>query len=178
MAKVILYSATTIDGFIAQKDGGIDFLHDERFAISNEDFGYQEFYDSISTTLMGNNTYQQVLDFDVPFPYPDKKNYVFSKSQKGEDENVTYINSDIATFVNDLKSKAEKDVWLVGGGQINTLLLEAGLIDEIIITLIPVILGEGIPLFPSSGGLKRLNLVSEQAYENGFVKVTYSLFKV
>ena len=123
MKKVILYIAASIDGYIARTDGNVDWLHDPDYIVEGDDMGYGAFYASIDTTLMGNATYQEVLGFDVPFPYPDKKNYAFSRSEKENDENVEYVSGDIVAFMNQLKTQPGKDIWLIGGGKINTLFL-------------------------------------------------------
>ena len=176
MRDLVLYIATSIDGYIAKPDGGIDWLHNPSFEIPNEDYGYTDFYESIDATLMGNKTYQQVLGFDVPFPYPDKKNYVFSRnSELEEDENVKYIREDIATFTKNLKSKQGKNIWLVGGAQINSVLLQAGLIDKIILTLIPVTIGDGIPLFQKNDVETSFELVDTHSYTSGLVQLVYKL---
>lgn len=173
MRKVKLYIAVSIDGLIADKDGGIDWLN----ALPNPDnldYGYFEMYNSIDATLMGNITYQQVLGFDIPFPYSDKQNFVFTRNQSlTKDENVTYISDDIVNFVNDLKVKEGKSIWLIGGGKINTILLNANLIDEMIITYIPTVLGEGIPLFTSDLQLKSFRLLKSEIHNTGVVSLTY-----
>ena len=175
MRKVILYIAASIDGFIARENGEIDWLENPNYHIEGESFGYDEFYDSIDTTLMGNQTYRQVLGFDVPFPYPDKTNYVFSRSKSGHDEHVQFINSDIPDLIAALKKEEGRDIWLVGGSQINGPLLSQGLIDKIILTLIPVTLGTGIPLFSGSGQIdNHFRLEDSKTYKNGFVQLTYN----
>ncbi len=80
MREVILYSASSLDSYIARTDGRVDWLEYPRFTLPGEDFGYEEFLKSVDTTLMGNNTYQLILGFGGPFPYRDTTNYVFSRS--------------------------------------------------------------------------------------------------
>ena len=80
MREVILYSASSLDSYIARTDGRVDWLEYPRFTLPGEDFGYEKFLKSVDTTLMGNNTYQLILGFGGPFPYPDTTNYVFSRS--------------------------------------------------------------------------------------------------
>jgi dihydrofolate reductase len=175
MAKIILYSAISLDYKIARADGSIDWLHDPAFAIEGEDFGYQAFYDSVGYTLMGNNTYRQILAMDIPFPYPNTENYVFSRFKDTRDtEYVKFAQGKVLEFVPKLKAKAEKDIWLIGGAQINGLLLRAGLIDELILTCIPVIIGEGIPLFSGQGIQSKWKLKGTRTYSNSLVQLTYS----
>ncbi|MCB0497160.1 MAG: dihydrofolate reductase [Cyclobacteriaceae bacterium] len=174
MRKVILYIASSLDGFIARKNGDIDWLEDPNYHLEDEDYGYYEFYNSIDTTLMGNKTYQQVLGFDVPFPYPGKTNYVFSRSQTGSDENVQFVNADVSEFVKSLKQGDGKDIWLVGGGELNSILLSNGLIDKIILTMIPVKLGEGIPLFSGNVQISDFEMKGHKSYPNGFVQHVYA----
>ena len=169
MREVILYTAASIDGYIACPDGNIDWLHDPEFISPGEDYGYAEFYAGIDITLMGNNTYRMIRGFDVPFPYPDKSNYVFSQSSnKSRDEHVEFIQKDIPGFVRQLKNAEGKGIWLVGGGEINALLLANELIDRLIITLFPVVLGKGIPMFGGNPGFHKFSL-SENKKLNQYI---------
>jgi len=175
MRKITLYSALSLDGFIAAADGSIDWLEQASFQLEGEDFGYRAFYDTIDTTLQGHKTYQQVLSFNLPFPYAGKKNYVFSRSPRPEAAHVAFVQEDPVAFVRQLKVQKGRDIWLIGGGQLNGLLLKAGLIDELQLTLIPTALGEGIGLF---GGVampfQNFTLLSQQTYANGFVRLWYA----
>ena len=174
MKKVILYIAASIDGYIARTNGSVDWLEDPDYFVEGNDMGYGKFYASIDTTLMGNATYQEVLGFDVPFPYPDKKNYVFSRSERENDENVEYISGDIVTFTKQLKSQSGKDIWLIGGGKINTIFLENGLIDQIILTIVPVTLGDGIPMFQKGKMETKFSLEKTHPFPNGMVQLTFN----
>ncbi|MEL7005334.1 MAG: dihydrofolate reductase family protein [Bacteroidota bacterium] len=174
MRKVILYIAASLDNFIAREDGAVDWLED----IPNpqkSDFGYGDFYSSINTTSMGNNTYKQVLEFGVPFPYIGKTNYVFTKSQIVQKHDfVTFINDDPVDFVDKLKEKEGKNIWLIGGGVINSLLLNAGLIDKMIITMFPTILGQGIPMFSNDVKEVQFNLSRCETLYNGLIQLTFN----
>ena len=131
--KLKLYIATSMDGYIARPNGEIDWLEEA----GNLDYGYHDFYSSIDTTLMGNSTYKLTLTV-AEFPYAGKANYVFTRGAPPPDTaNVQFVSGDIVSFVESLKSSTGKDIWLVGGGQINTVMLNAGLIDEIILTVFP-----------------------------------------
>ena len=172
MRKILLYTATSLDGFIAREDESLDWLDNFPY-IEGEDYGYQHMYASIDTTLMGNGTYRLVQSFDVPFPYPDKTNYVFTKdSTLTKDEYVHFVSGDIINFVKELKSKEGKHIWLVGGGQINAIFLEQGLIDEIHLSVIPIYLGKGIHLFHGVGS-GNLILKEQKTYDNGVMKLLY-----
>jgi dihydrofolate reductase len=168
MRKIVLFIATSIDGFIAGKDGDTSWLFTEG------DFGYNAFYKSIDTTLMGYNTYYFIRHF-AQFPYPDKKNYVFSRKQRLPDENpVEFVFSDVVDFTRKLKKQEGKNIWLVGGGQINSILLNADLIDQMIISVHPVALGNGIKLFRDESLKKfRFNLVNHEVFPRGLVQLTY-----
>jgi dihydrofolate reductase len=172
MRKVVLYIATSIDNFIARKDGSVDWL-DKTPNPNNLDYGYHSFYKSIDTILMGNATYREVLSFDIPFPYPDKTNYVFTRTPIADNSDVRYITGDISAFVKQLKEQQGTDIWLVGGGEINTLLMDHDLIDEIIITRIPTILGEGIPLFAGAPHESELALERLEDFGNGIIQMMY-----
>lgn len=168
MRKVVLFIATSLDGFIAGEDGNTDWLY------TDGDFGYREFYDSIDTTIMGYNTYYYIKLYPE-FPYPDKKNYVFSRKQREKDSNpIEFVYGDIIDFVNKIKREEGKNIWLVGGGQINSLLHNANLIDQMIISIHPVALGHGIKLFRDID-LKRLHfrLINHHVFDRGLVQLTY-----
>ena len=165
MRKLKLYIASSLDGYIAGPKAEIDWLN----AAGAADYGYHEFYASIDTTLMGNITYKQILGFGE-FPYPDKANYVFTRGTTTDTENVQLISGDIAAFVRSLKNRPGKDIWLVGGGQINTVLLNEQLIDEIILTVFPLVLGDGIPLFAPNAKRTQFETVGCQTYETGLIQ--------
>lgn len=169
MRKVILYIATSLDGFIADQNHGLDWL--ENFPHpEGEDYGYVDMISRVDTTLMGRETFRFLENFQGPFPYPDTKNYVFTQSLKSTDLPVELVGEDAVAFVTRLKAETGKDIWLIGGGKLTATLGNAGLIDEIILTQIPVFLGQGIPVF---GGLKKPLGFGEKtwkAYKNGVVK--------
>jgi dihydrofolate reductase len=173
MRQIILYTAASLDNFIARPNGSVDWLSSPEFLIPDEDYGYNNFYPTIDTTLIGNSTYRFILDQDVPFPYPDKTNYVFSRSTDKQDtEFVRFISRDPADFARQLKQETGNDIWLVGGGQMNTILLNKDLIDKIILTMIPMTLGEGIPLFHGKYKEVKFKLETSKTYQNGIVQLT------
>ena len=173
MRNVILYTAVSIDGFIARENGDVDWLPSSD-NINNDDHEYASFYQSIDTTLMGRKTYQQILSFDCDFPYPDKINYVFTHEPQESNQFVHFVNDDVNGFVNRLKEQAGQDIWLIGGRQLNATLLNAHLIDELILTIIPIILGKGIHLFGVEAIEQHFEYVNTKTLPNGYVQIRYT----
>ncbi|HLC59934.1 MAG TPA: dihydrofolate reductase family protein [Candidatus Nanoarchaeia archaeon] len=168
MRKIKLFIACSLDGFIARVDGGIDWLF-------TGDYGYKEFYDSIDTVLMGRKTYELALKLGET--YKDKKAVVFTtKENLKKSSNIEFI-SDVISFTKKLKNLKGKDIWLVGGGEIVSLLLNNNLIDEMIIFMHPIILGKGIPLFKSIKKEIKLKLIGTHKFEDGLVKLYYKKLK-
>ncbi|WP_020533474.1 dihydrofolate reductase family protein [Flexithrix dorotheae] len=171
MKPLILYIATSLDGYIARKNGAVDWLPEGE---EGDDYGYQAFYDGIDTVLMGNKTYQQLLSFGVEYPYKGTEGFIFTRNMElTRDENVTYIQEDIVEFTQKLKQGEGKGIWLIGGGEIIKILLEADLVDELIIFEMPVLLGNGIPLFPESKKEIKLKLEESKTYSGGIVELKY-----
>ena len=177
MVKTVLYIATSLDGFIARKDGSLDWL----YALPNPnqiDHGYGQFLSTIGTTVMGKNTYSEILGFKVDWPYIGMNSYVVTtdKDFKSTTPDTFIVDTNLTAFVNDLKKKNEKDIWLIGGGQLIASFLENELLDRMILTLIPTTIGEGIPLFPEIAKEKSWILTNVERYETGVVNLTYALF--
>ena len=174
MRKIILYIASSLDGYIARKNGEVDWL--DEFNNTGEDYGYYKFYDSIDVTLMGNETYKTSMSVGE-FPYKEKKNYVFTRRKiLPQGDYVEFINKNIVSFTKNLKTRKGKDIWLVGGTQINELFFNNELIDELILSIMPVTLGNGIPLFTESVKQIKFKLKSERPYGN-VVQLCYSVLK-
>lgn len=172
MRKLSLYIASSIDGYIARPDGAVDWL--EEFPNPDEpDMGYFEFIKHVDTLLFGAKTYRQVLTFGE-WPYEGKECFVFTRNPKvAHDDKATFISGDIVHFVSELKQKPGNTIWLVGGGEVNSLLLQNNLIDEIILSVIPMALGDGIPLFARGKLNKAMKVAGTKAYTNGVVQITY-----
>ncbi len=145
----ILYIAASLDGYIATEDHSLQWLFDA--APSAEPFGYEDFIGGCDTVLMGRNTYDWVLNEGQPDPYPGLQSYVFTSrpapAQAPVADHLRFTSEDPVAVVRRLKSEPGKSLFLVGGSKLNTALLEAGLIDEIRLAIVPVFLGGGIPMF-------------------------------
>ena len=167
--KIILYIATSLDGFIARKNGSVDWLSE--FSNPGEDYGYKEFLDSVGIVILGNTTYKE-----FKAPYEGKKCFVFSRTDKGKRENITYVNTGVKEFVETLSD--DENIWLVGGADITKEFLKNNLVDEFIITIIPTILGEGIPLFAKDYGEHKLKLLNVKSFDSGVVQLHYQFKSV
>lgn len=167
MRRIKLYTATSLDGFIARPDGGIDWLAQEG------DYGYAQFYDSIDTIVMGRKTYETALSFGA-YPYPDRAGFVFSRERAGTiDENVTFVAEEVEEFVRNLRLRPGRDVWLVGGGELARAFFDRNLIDELQLFVHPILLGSGVPLFLPRRGDLRWRLLRSRPYPSGLVELHY-----
>ncbi|MBK8664233.1 MAG: dihydrofolate reductase [Ignavibacteriales bacterium] len=170
--KIKLYIATSFDGYIARPDGDLDWLTKAPNP-EGEDFGYNTFLESVDTTLMENDTYKWLLNQGVEDPYPGLKNYVFTRNKKESTGFVEFVNDDSAHFAKKIREGDGKDIFLVGGGSIISPVLTAGLIDEIHLTIVPVFLGRGIPLFPTQ--VSDINILFSTIevfkHSNGFISI-------
>ncbi len=157
MAKVTLYIATSVDGFIATKDGGGDWL--SMVESMETDYGYGDFYRSIDAIAMGSKTYEQVLGFGA-WPYAGKPCYVFTRrGLTSARKDVIFPLAGPDAVVQEMESQGWRNIWLVGGAQLIAAFLKLRLIDEYILSVIPILLGDGIPLFLSTGKEIKLQLV-------------------
>ena len=123
---------------------------------------------------MGYATYAQLMGWDIPFPYKDKQNFVVTtKKAVQPDENVEFVTENHLDFFSHLKSQQGKDIWLVGGGAVNTFFLNAGLVDELILHVMPVVLDGGIDMFAATPRLSRLDLLHSKTYSSGVQELHY-----
>ncbi len=172
---VILYIATSADGFIARPDGDTSWLHAPELEIEGEDYGYYKMYERIDSVLMGRKTMDIVDGFDVPYPYPDKQGYVFSRSAHPPREEFEWVQEDVVEWVRRMKNEPGKAMWLVGGAELFRQLDAVGLVDEIVWTVVPVKLGEGIALFEGDPLADHYTLQDTQTYPNGVKIYSYTL---
>ena len=169
--KVILYIAMSLDGYIADQNDGLGFL--SKVEAAGEDYGYSAFVQTVDTIIWGRKTYDKVLSFGIDFPYSDKKCYVWSHSRTGQDDNVTYYNGALKDLVAGLKQLPGKDIYCDGGGEVVSEMLEHQLIDQLIISVIPHLLGSGVRLFRDGRPEQNLKLVNSIAYPSGLVQLWY-----
>lgn len=166
---VSLYIAASLDGYIARENGELDWL----FEVEGDgDNGYSDFYSSIDTVLIGRATYEHVLELEDEFPYKDKQCYVFSRSEQQPYPHVTFIYEDVTSFIRVLKAQDGAKIWIVGGADLLDVLLKEKLVDEFIVTVAPVLLGKGIPLFKENNPEVKLTLMDTQR-QGQFVQMHY-----
>lgn len=169
--KVILYIAASLDGFIARPNGDVDWL--DMVERPGEDYGYQEFYDSVDALVMGRKTYELPAGVDE-WPYPGKQSFVFtSQDLKTDRDDVTFVSDPVDQVMENVRNQGFQNVWLVGGGVLIRSFLAHDLIDEHIVAVIPTILGEGIPLYPPPNPEQKLELIGSEQYESGLVEMRY-----
>ncbi len=168
MNKIILYIATSLDGFIADKNGKVDWLPHPKDDAELEAVGYKDLMERIDTILMGSRSYKQILDFG-DWGWPDKQAYVFTSKQLEIDKPYISITHDSPIdFMAKLKS--DKDIWLLVSAQLAQSFAHENLIDEVILTVVPQTLGAGIPL-----GLtfENFDFRCEKALMDGMVQKVY-----
>jgi len=151
MKRVILYIAQSLDGFIARKNKSVDWLD----AYFNKELAknHKTFFNKIDSVIVGNTTQKQ-----FPQKYEGKPTFVFSRKQKGQDENITYVNGKVSTVIKKYNPKG--NVWVVGGSDIISQFLKEDLIDEMRIFTMPELLGNGIPLFKKSNMQRKFKLMT------------------
>lgn len=176
MPKTVLYIATSLDGFIAKPDGNLDWLTSFP-PPPNGDYGYASLLHRIGTILMGRKTYEELLGFGIEWPYAGYETFVVtSNTELNINSPDTFLlPSSLSTLVNELKTTRTKDIWIVGGGQLIASLLQENLIDEMILSVIPKIIGEGIPLFPGNHPASDWELRESEVFSTGLVNLKYSL---
>ena len=169
MRKIILYIASSLDGYVARENGDIDWLP------QSDTSGYDEFYKTVDVVIMGKTTYDQILTFGE-YPYKGKKSYVFTRNNSTTKYENTEFVSDVDEFVRDIFPKLEGNIWLVGGGQIISTFVNHEIVDEIILSIVPVVLGKGIPLFQNIQKETKLELVKTTNYDK-LVELHYTILK-
>ncbi|WP_375434626.1 dihydrofolate reductase family protein [uncultured Hymenobacter sp.] len=173
MRKVVFYVAASLDGYIASPDGSVDWLP---VPPPGEDYSYTNFMASVDATLLGRTTYDQVLTFGE-WPYPALTSYVFTHNPPPEtaSASVEFVVEDPAEFVAKLRQKAGNTIWLVGGSMLAAPLLAAGLVDEVMLFVVPRLLGTGIPLWGQQGHPQPLKLLRTHTWPDGMTLLHYSL---
>lgn len=167
-----LFIATSLDGYIAGPDDDMSWL------FTDTDYGFDEFYQSVDTLIMGRGTYDVVRKMGR-WPYNGKRTLVVTRSEKLEisTPDTAYFNGSLEALEGMLKEQGVKRSWLVGGGELVAGYLNHGLVEEVVVSVHPVLLGKGVPLFPTSIPRTRLELLGAEAYDSGLVQIKYKIKK-
>ncbi|WP_353717670.1 dihydrofolate reductase family protein [Dyadobacter sp. 676] len=169
--KVILYIATSLDGYIATRDEDLAFL--SLVELPGEDYGYHDFIRTVDTVILGRKTYDKVLSFGIGFPHADKECYIVTRTQRTQEGNVRFYTGDIKTLVTNLKEKEGKNIFVDGGADVVNTMMKDDLIDEFVVSVIPVFLGDGIRLFQDGRPEHKLELMRSESFEKGLVQLRY-----
>jgi dihydrofolate reductase len=170
--KVILYIAMSLDGFIAGPNDELDFLHPMQQ--EGEDYGYGAFVADVDTVILGRRTYEKVQSMGVPFPHADKQTYVVSRQPLPSVGSTTFYMGDLETLLRDLRSRTGKHIFVDGGAWVVNELLQRHLIDELYISIVPLLLGDGIALFRGGRPTLPLTLVGTKQFSTGLVQLHYT----
>lgn len=176
--KIILDLAVTLDGFIEGKNGEVDWCK------MDDEMGFDEFLNQIDTILYGRKSYDLWGQFTPAVEDRDavkelwelvhrKSKYVFSRTRKGTDHKAIFINDNVLEEVNKIRNKPGKDIWLYGGASLITSFIHLGLVDEFRLSVHPVVLGEGKPLFADIKQRLNLKLVNTRTFSSGVVQLIY-----
>jgi len=161
----------SLDGYIAKDEDNIDFL--SIVDRPGEDYGYAAFETEIDTIIWGRKTYDKLLSFGIPFPHKDKRCIVLSQTRTGKDENVEYYNDPVKKLITELQQQPGKGIYCDGGGDIVYALLKEQLIDKIIISIIPHLVGSGVRLFKDGAPEQSIKLVRSITFPSGLVQLWY-----
>lgn len=166
----MVYIACSLDGYIAAPGDDLSFL--ETVAQEGEDYGYHAFTETVDTIIMGRKTYDWVLKH-APFPHTDKQVYIVTRTPHPSHENITFYTGRLQTLVEQLKSQTGKHIFCDGGAEVVHALLLENLVDEFIISVIPVLLGKGIHLFKEGRSKQNLSLLSAKSFPSGLEQLHY-----
>jgi dihydrofolate reductase len=176
--KASVYIATSLDGFIARPDGGLDWLPGIGGAETGEDYGYRQFMDSVDCLVMGRSTYEVVLGFGGEWPYSEKPVVVLSSRPVDIPDRladtVEWMSGPPTEVVQRLAERGAGHLYVDGGRTIQGF-LAAGLIQQLIITRVPVLIGEGIPLFGPIPHDIKLRHIETRSFANGLVQSRYEV---
>ena len=173
MRKVILYIAMSLDGFIADENGGVAWLEGQEVD-SSESGSYPEFIQTVDTVIMGYTTYHQIVEELSPneWPYIGKQSYVLTHKNLESKEGICFTSEPIQSLLERLAQEPGKDIWLGGGANVVNQAVKLNLVNQYWVSVIPTILGNGISLFGNDNPEIKLKLISTQSY-NGMTDLIY-----
>lgn len=173
MRKISLFIAASLDGYIAKPNDDLSFL--KLVEKEGEDYGYTEFTDTIDTLIVGRRTYDYVLKEIGPAHYDNGQRdvYVITRTERQQEGRTTFYTGSLTDLVNRLKSESGRNIYCDGGAEVINELLQNDLVDEFIISVIPVLLGDGIRLFKDGRPEQLLEFISAKTFETGLTQLHY-----
>lgn len=169
--KVVLYISTSLDGYIATKDNSLEFL--SIVEQEGEDYGYNDFVKTVDTVIIGRKTYEKVIAMGYEYPHTDKDVYIITRTEKPSIGSFKFYTGELTQLVNRLKNQSGKNIYCDGGAEIANELIQNDSVDEYIISVIPILLGDGIKLFKDGRPEQKLELVSAKQFEKGLTQLHY-----
>jgi len=168
MRKVVLGLGISLDGYIARRNGDVDFL------FMPKDYSMADFFAGVDTAFMGRKTYDIAKKLGGGSFGPKMAAYVFSRKRSpGDRDGVTFTNRSPAALVGQLRKRDGKDIWLMGGGELIRDFLKADLVDELYIGVVQILLGEGLPLFPAGFPQREFALIENKSFSRGLIALKY-----
>ncbi len=181
-SRVTIHMAASLDGFVARKDGSVDWLETSDEFPGGEEMDsetVEAFLSKIDCYVMGSRTYETAFGFDAQglgWPYGDKPTFVLtSRNLPRKRDSVEFHSGDLARFVNEELRPRFKGIWVVGGSEVFGACLRLGLVDEIYYSILPVLIGDGIPFFEHLDTDTALHLAEVKAYATGMVELRYEV---
>jgi dihydrofolate reductase len=192
VSKTQYYCAATLDGYIADPDDSLAWLFGYEGSFEDEDAepapmseggSYERFYEGVGALVSGAVTYEFVLDHmgdDGEWPYKGKPMWVLSSrdlpTPKGADVDVRIVNASVGDIHDEMMSAArERNLWIIGGGNVASQFADEGLLDEVLVTVVPVVLGAGKPIFDRGLPSGPMQLIGTRTYETGMVELRYEI---
>ena len=172
MRNVIVFIACSLDGFIAKPNDDLSFL--TIVEQEGEDYGYSNFIKTVDTVIMGRKTYDWVMRQVPVFPHADKESYIITRTPRPAAGNSTFYTGEIKELIQQLKNKKGKDIFVDGGAEVIHTLLQEKLIDTFYISIIPILLGEGVRLFREDFPEQQLQLIDVKHFKKGLVQLHYT----
>lgn len=169
--KVILYIATSLDGYIAQPNDDLSFL--SIVEQEGQDYGYADFIKTVDAVIVGRKTYDKVISMGFDFPHADKDSYIITRTPRPSLGSIKFYTGDLKSLVDRLKSENGKNIFCDGGAEIVNELLKEDLVDEFIISVIPILVGNGTKLFKDGRPELKLELVSTKQFDKGLTQLHY-----
>ncbi len=169
--KVILYIASSLDGYIAKPNDDLSFL--SIVQQDGEDYGYADFVKSVDTVILGRKTYDWVMTQVSEFPHADKNSFIITRTARPSIGKTNFYTGKLKDLISKLKAEQGKNIFIDGGAEIVNELLKENLIDEFIISVIPILVGNGTRLFKDSRPELKLELVSTKQFDKGLTQLYY-----